>query len=85
MIPRDKQLHILAGFTFGIFPAIFLPLAGTVTAALAGLWKEYEDGHGNTRGTVDPDDWTATLVGGVLADAAALLGGWLGVALVSAY
>jgi hypothetical protein len=71
MIPYDKKLHLLAGFAVGIFPAIFLPMAGTVTAAFAGLYKEYDDGHGDTRGTVDKNDWTATVLGGLAADAVA--------------
>jgi hypothetical protein len=70
----DTKLHLLAGFAAGIFPAIFLMLAGTITAALVGLYKEYDGGHGDTRGTTDVNDWTATLSGGILADVVVLLG-----------
>jgi hypothetical protein len=69
MIARDKQLHILAGFAAGIFPAILQPGAGTAVAFLAGKAKEYDDGHGKTRGTVEKADLYFTMAGGILADA----------------
>ncbi len=83
MIAYDKKLHALAGFAAGIFPAIFLPFAGTVVAAFAGLYKEYDDGHGDTRGDVDVDDWTATVLGGAAADAVAFVGAYLAVFLIA--
>jgi hypothetical protein len=83
MIPYDKKLHLLAGFAVGIGPAIFLPMAGTVVAAFAGLAKEYDDGHGATLGDVDVNDWSATVIGGILSDAAAFLGVLLAGFLVS--
>jgi uncharacterized membrane protein SpoIIM required for sporulation len=70
MLKRDKRLRTLAGFAVGIFPALFIFLSGTVVAALAGLYKDYD----NSPGSTDVDEWTAILVGGVLADTVALVG-----------
>lgn len=75
MIPKDKQLHLLAGFAAGIFPAVLAGApAGSLVALVAGIAKEYDDGHGRNRGTVDKMDVWYTVAGGVLSDLVALLG-----------
>jgi hypothetical protein len=68
MIAKDKQLHVLAGFAAGIFPALFAFGGGLLVAIAAGAAKEYDDAHGKTRGVEDNKDILATIAGGLLAE-----------------
>jgi hypothetical protein len=67
MIEKDKQLHLLAGFATGIFPAIMYQGGGLLVAVGAGLLKEYYDSTG--KGIAEPKDVFFTIAGGLLAEA----------------
>lgn len=70
------RMHTLAGLLVGIIPALLFLGAGTITAAVAGVF-DHEDSTVRT--------WTAIVLGGLLADITAWGGALLAVAFVSAY
>lgn len=73
-IPRDKELHFVAGLLVGSFVCIVfhcpVPLAW---AAVVGILKETFDVL--TTETIEPWDIGATLIGGLVIQTFAILGG----------
>lgn len=86
-LPRDKQLHLLAGLIIAIitsllllhfFPAINIAITSAIGAVFSGIvgWlKEtwYDARHPITH-TVDVNDFLATLCGGCLGTVILVLG-----------
>lgn len=66
MIPRDKQLHFLAGLSLAlIVGSLFGPAMGLGAAVVAGVAKELYD-MTTGRGTPEWADLWFTLAGGLL-------------------
>jgi len=66
-IPLDKTAHFFAGATIAFAIALFTlsPLAGLITAIVAGILKEVYDKY-TKRGTPDHLDAIATGLGGLV-------------------
>lgn len=66
-IPRDKQLHALAGAAASLVACLFIgsAWAGVIAAALAGIAKELYDRDRRENHTPDLFDLAATVIGGV--------------------
>lgn len=74
-VAPDKLKHIIAGMAVASWTAILWPawawILPLVTSALAGALKELYDSTG--RGTVDRNDFYATLTGGIVVWLAAIV------------
>lgn len=81
-IPKDKQLHLIAGFIAGVVgaaaayflfrePAAML-FAAVAVAAVAGWAKEHRDRRDPENHTYDPADARYTTIGGVVAGVVAV-------------
>ena len=63
----DKKLHLLAGLALSILAGLlFCPLIGLVSAAVVGALKEIIWDWLLKKGTPEPLDFVATVVGGVI-------------------
>lgn len=82
-IPKDKQLHLIAGFiagAVGAAAAYFLfrdpgamLFAAVAVAAVAGWAKEYRDRKDPENHTYDPADARYTTIGGAAAGVTAVI------------
>lgn len=64
-MPKDKILHIIAGFVLALpFGLLHAPVVGFLAATVAGVAKEAWDDF-SKRGTSDWVDTVATIAGGL--------------------
>jgi len=65
-ITHDKKLHFFAGFIVGL-TSIFSLLFALIMLQLVAIGKEYYDYLNPDNHTVDFNDYTATVAGGIVS------------------
>lgn len=68
----DKIYHLVAGFVISLVFGLINPVLGLVLAVIAGVGKEIYDKK-IKKSVIDPLDAIATVLGGVLGTALAII------------
>lgn len=70
---KDKYLHLIAGFVIALAVGLFNPIAGIIAPVTIGAAKEMIWDMAMRRGTFEMLDFLATVLGGMVGTATAIL------------